>query len=98
VYKAGSRGAWQHIAGLGLMYGLHLLTHFPVGLMNSYALAFYALVWALRARDRRILLRIAAGMSLGLLISAVYWLPAALELKLVYEYTQNVYPYHYAYV
>jgi hypothetical protein len=98
VYKAGSRGARRHIAGLGLMFGLHLVTHFPVGLMYSYALAFYALVWALRARDWRILARIAAGMILGLALSAIYWLPAALETNLVFEYTQEIFPYHGSYI
>src|SRR6185369_11507628 len=39
VYKAGSEGALRHLAGLGLCYGLHLVTHFPVGVMFSYALA-----------------------------------------------------------
>ncbi|MEN3335043.1 MAG: hypothetical protein V7641_4408 [Blastocatellia bacterium] len=98
AYKAGSEGALRHYAGLGLCYGLHLVTHFPVGLMFSYALAFYAVVWALRAKDWRIVARIAIGMSIGLAISAIYWLPAALEMKLVYEYTQEIYPYHHAYI
>jgi 6-pyruvoyl-tetrahydropterin synthase related domain len=98
AYKAGSTGALRHIAGLGLLYGLYLLTHFPVGLMFSYALAFYVVVWALRAKDWRIVLRIAIGMSIGLAISAVYWLPAALEMKLVYEYTQEIFPYHHSYI
>jgi 6-pyruvoyl-tetrahydropterin synthase related domain len=98
VYKTGSDGALRHIAGLGLCYGLHLVTHFPVGVMFSYALAFYAVVWALRAKDWRILARIAIGMSIGLAISAIYWLPAALEMKLVYEYTQEIFPYHQSYI
>ncbi|HJQ24126.1 MAG TPA: 6-pyruvoyl-tetrahydropterin synthase-related protein [Blastocatellia bacterium] len=98
VYKAGSRGAPRHIAGLGLMYGLHLLTHFPVGLMFSYALAFYVAAWALRARDWRILLRVGLGLGLGLAISSIYWLPAALETHLVFEYTQEIFPYHGSYI
>lgn len=98
AYRAGSQGALRHYAGLGLCYGLHLVTHFPVGLLFSYVLAFYALVWAWRARDWRILPRIAAGMTIGLAISAIYWLPAALEMKLVFEYTQQIFPYHYSYI
>jgi 4-amino-4-deoxy-L-arabinose transferase-like glycosyltransferase len=98
VFKAGHGGALRHLAGLGLTYGLYLLTHFPVGVMFSYALAFYALVWALRAKDWRILLRIGIGMSLGLAVSAIYWLPAALEMKEVYEYTQEIFPYHLSYI
>jgi len=98
AYQAGSGGAMRHTAGLGLMYGLHLLTHFPVGLMFSYALAFYAVVWAWRAKDWRIIWRIAIGMMIGLAISAIYWLPAALEMNLVYEYTQEIFPYHFSYI
>jgi hypothetical protein len=98
VFKAGYGGALRHVAGLGLIYGLYLVTHFPVGVMFSYALAFYALIWALRARDWRILLRIGVGLSLGLAVSAIYWLPAALEMKEVYEYTQDIFPYHLSYV
>jgi hypothetical protein len=98
AYRAGSQGTLRHMAGLGLMYGLHLLTHFPVGIMFSYALAFYAVAWALGAKDWRIIPRIAIGMSIGLAISAIYWLPAALEMKLVFEYTQEVYPYHLSYI
>ncbi len=98
AYKAGSMGTLRHIGGLGLLYGLYLLTHFPVGLMFSYALAFYVILWALRAKDWRILLRIAIGMTIGLAISAIYWLPAALEMKLVYEYTQEIFPYHLSYI
>jgi hypothetical protein len=98
AFKAGSGGALRHMAGLGLLYGLYLLVHFPVGVMFSYALAFYALLWAVRARNWRILLRIAVGMSIGLAVSAIYWLPAALEMNLVYEYTQDIYPYHLSYI
>ncbi|MFL6214749.1 MAG: 6-pyruvoyl-tetrahydropterin synthase-related protein [Blastocatellia bacterium] len=98
VFKAGHTGALRHIAGLGLIYGLYLLTHFPVGVMFSYALAFYALLWTVWARDWRILLRIAIGMSIGLAVSAIYWLPAALEMNLVYEYTQEIFPYHLSYI
>lgn len=98
VYQAGSAGRLRHIAGLGLIYGLHLLTHFPVGVMFSYALAFYVAVWALRAKDWRIIPRVATGLSIGLAISAIYWLPAALEMNLVYEYTQEIFPYHLSYI
>ncbi len=98
AYQAGSAGGLRHIAGLGVLYGLYLLTHFPVGIMFSYALAFYVAVWALRAKDWRIIPRVAAGMGIGLAISAIYWLPAALEMNLVYEYTQEIFPYHLSYI
>jgi hypothetical protein len=45
-----------------------------------------------------LLLRLAAGMSLGLLLSAVYWLPAALESKYVQEYVTEIFPYDKSYL
>ena len=98
AYKAGTAGRWRDYAGLGFFYGIHLLTHLPVAVMFSYALAFYALVWAARERDLKIAIRIAAGMALGLLVSAIYWFPAALEAKYAYEYASVVFPYHGSYV
>ncbi len=98
AYKSGVEGRWRDRAGLGLFYGLHLLTHFPVGLMFTYALAFYALVWAWKERDLKIAIRIGAGMCLGLMVSAIYWLPAALESKYAYENQTQIYPYHTAYI
>src|SRR5262245_43049631 len=96
--KVGQRGKLSDYAGLGLFYGLHLLTHLPVSYMFTYALALYALVWAVSERDWHLLLRLAAGMSLGLLLSAVYWLPAALESKYVQEYVTDVFPYDKSYL
>jgi hypothetical protein len=98
AYKSGVERRWSAVAGLGLFYGLHLLTHFPVGLMFTYALAFYALVWAWKERDLKIAVRIGSGMALGLMVSAVYWLPAALESKYAYENQTQIYPYHTAYI
>jgi 6-pyruvoyl-tetrahydropterin synthase-like protein len=98
AYKSSVEGRWRNTAGLGLFYGLHLLTHFPVGLMFTYALAFYALVWAWKERDLKIAVRIGAGMLLGLAVSAVYWLPAALESKYAFENQTQIYPYHTAYI
>lgn len=98
AYKVGTAGRWRDYAGLGFCYGIHLLTHLPVAVMFSYALAFYALVWAARERDFKIAIRIAAGMALGLFVSAIYWFPAALEAKYAYEYASIVFPYHGSYV
>jgi len=96
--KVGKRGKLNDYAGLGLFYGLHLLTHLPVSYMFTYALAFYALVWAVSERDWRLLLRLAAGMSLGLLLSAIYWLPAALESQYAHDNVTEIFPYDKSYL
>lgn len=98
AYKAGAEGRWRDMAGLGFFYGLHLLTHLPVGLMFTYALAFYALAWAAKESAPKIALRIGAGMLLGLMVSAIYWLPAALESKYAFENQTQIWPYHTAYI
>ena len=98
AYKVGTEGRWRHYAGLAFFYGLHWLTHLPVALMFSYALAFYAVVWAARERDLKIAVRIGVGMALGLIVSAIYWLPAAVEAKYAYEYASSLYPYQAMYI
>jgi 6-pyruvoyl-tetrahydropterin synthase related domain len=98
AYKLGSKSQFRYYAGTGLFYGLYLLTHMPVGYLFTYALALYAVLWAIRERDFRIALRIAGGMGVGLLVSAIYWLPAALEGKYIYEWASEIFPYHSSYI
>lgn len=98
AYKLGPGGKPRHYAGLAVFYGLHLLTHLPVSLMFTFALAFYAVVWAIKERDWRIGARLAGGMALGLLLSAIYWLPAALETRYAYEFATDLFPYHRSYI
>ncbi|MEK6409157.1 MAG: 6-pyruvoyl-tetrahydropterin synthase-related protein [Acidobacteriota bacterium] len=97
AYRLGTQGRLIHYAGLGLIYGLYVMTHLPVSYLFTYALALYAVLWAVRERNIRIAFRIAVGMFLGLLVSAIYWLPAALESKYVYEWASEIMPYHSTY-
>ncbi len=98
AFKLGSEGRLRYYAAVGLCHGVYLMTHLPVAYLFTYVLAFYAVIWAVRARDLRIALRIAGGMALSLLVSAVYWLPAALEGKYIYEWASEIFPYHENYV
>ncbi|HYP25656.1 MAG TPA: 6-pyruvoyl-tetrahydropterin synthase-related protein [Blastocatellia bacterium] len=93
AYKSGREGKPRHMAALGLIYGLYLLTHLPVAYLFTYLLALYLLVWAAAERDWKVGLRISTGMTLGLLLSAIYWLPAALETKYIYEWSTEALPY-----
>lgn len=94
VYRLGRQGRARYYAGLGLSFGLFLLTHLPVGLMLTYAIGFFALAWAYKEKDWRVGFRIALGMGLGLVLSAIYWLPAAAESRYAYEIASDWYPYH----
>lgn len=98
AYLVGTHGRLQHYAGLGLFYGLHLLTHLPVAVMMSYTLVFFAVLWSVKERNWRIGARLAGAMSIGLLLSAAYWLPAAMETRYAYEYTTGLFPYHESYI
>jgi len=97
AYKSGRHGKPQHMAALGLIYGLYVLTHLPVSYLFTYVLALYAIVWAISERDWRVAFRISIGMALGLLLSAIYWLPAALESKYIYEWASELLSYHNTY-
>src|SRR5262249_54266237 len=96
--KVGTEPRTLNYAGLGLVYGIHLMTHMPVALMFSYGMVFFAIVWAAQKRDLKILFRIGAGMAIGVLLSATYWLPAVRETSLVYEWASAVFPYHSVYI
>src|SRR5262245_5348455 len=98
AYRAGAYGRALDYSGLGLSYGIYLMTHAPVSFLMSYTLAFYGLVWAARARDWRIAVRIAAAMIIGLAIGAIYWLPAAIETKDMQGHFSALFPYHNSYI
>ena len=98
AFKAGAEAKAHHIAGLGLFYGLYLLTHFPVAYLLSYTLVLYALIWGFSARDWKIVLRLGVGMSLGLMLSAIYLVPASLEYKHTHEHFTTIFPYHDSYI
>jgi hypothetical protein len=98
AYKSGQFGGARNYAGLGLTLGLHILTQLPLSIMLCYTLAFYSLAWAFKKRDLRVVLRISVGMAIALAISAIYWLPAALEMDLVYYNALDIYPYYSSYI
>ncbi|MEW6125712.1 MAG: 6-pyruvoyl-tetrahydropterin synthase-related protein [Acidobacteriota bacterium] len=98
AYKAGSRGKLQDYAGLGLCQGIYYMTHFPVAYLMTYTIAFYGLIWAISKRDWRITFRIALGMFLALILSAIYWLPAVVESRYVQEHFTTIFPYHNSYI
>jgi hypothetical protein len=98
AYRLGTTGGARYVAAVGLLHGLYLMTHLPVGYLFTYVLALYAVVWAARERDFTIALRIASGIAVALVVSAVYWLPAALEGKYAYEWASEIFPYHQLYI
>lgn len=98
AFRTGARGRPIDFAGLSFCYGIYLMTHAPVSFLMSYTLAFYAILWAFRQRDWKIAYRIAAGMLIGLMLGAIYWLPAALETRDIQEHFSIIFPYHKSYI
>jgi len=98
AFRLGSQSRARYYAGLGLVYGVYLMTHFPVAYLMTYTLAFYALIWAAREKDWRIALRIALGMAIGLMLAAIYLLPAALEARFATELYSTIFHYHSTYI
>lgn len=71
------------IAGLAASYGLLVLTHVPLTVIGSLALAIYVLT-SLKPKERlRTLLCFALSLSLGLAASACYWITMVSELSWV---------------
>jgi hypothetical protein len=98
AFKLGSFGRARYYAGLGFFHGLFVMTHIPVAFLMSYALMFYALVWAARERDWRIAVRIISGIAIAFVLSGIYWLPAFLEIRSAYEHFSSIFPYHSSYI
>jgi hypothetical protein len=97
-YRVGSGGNARHYAGLGLCYGLSLLLHTPIAYLFSYVLVLYTAAWSIAERDWRVSKRIFLGMTIGVLLSAVYWLPAVAEIKYADETVTRLFQYHKNYI
>lgn len=93
AFRSGTSGRLGDIAGLGISYGLYIFTHWPVSYLVTYALALYVVLWTLSERNWRIPLRVAAGMALGVAVSAIYWVPVLLEGKYIQEFWTATFPY-----
>jgi len=93
AYRLGTEGRLKYYAGMGLCYGLYLISHMPVGYLFSYALAAYVVAWTVMSRQIKIALRLVTAMLLGLALGAPYWLPAVLEGKYAQEQVSELHPY-----
>jgi hypothetical protein len=64
------------VVRLGAAYALLTMTHLPATLLFSPFLLAYAAVWAWATRSATVLARTVAGVALGVLLAAVYLMPA----------------------
>jgi hypothetical protein len=87
------------LAGLALFYAALVLSHLPLTVIGSLSLGVYALLLARRTRAIKQLVIFAAGVALGLLASAFYWVrmlselgwiqAGAQEARAYYDYRNN---------
>ncbi len=71
----------KDIAGLAAAYALLVLTHLPLAVIGSIALAFYALLRINRKEIGKAVLALSISVGLGLAASASYWVTMLSELK-----------------
>jgi 4-amino-4-deoxy-L-arabinose transferase-like glycosyltransferase len=81
VERVCRRGSYRDVAGLAAAYALLVLTHLPLAVMGSLALAVYCLARIERRDWRRSLLRLSSAALLGLAASSIYWVRMVGELK-----------------
>ena len=74
---------WTNVAALALIYGAMWLANAPAAVIASYALALLLLFCAIGRRSLRPLLHGGAAIALGLMLAAVYIVPAAIEQRWV---------------
>lgn len=75
------RGQLRDIAGLAAAYAILVLTHLPLTIIGSIALAAYAVFRLELPTQWRSLIKLAAATTLGLAASACYWTTMVSELS-----------------
>lgn len=84
------------IIGLGLSFGLVILTHIPTTLVGALALGLFALLCTDWRNRKRSLVFAAAGIGVALLLSSFFWIKVITELSWI-QSSQMATPEHYDY-
>jgi hypothetical protein len=75
------RGAARECIGLAVSYALLVLTHLPLAVIGSVALAIYSIARLNRARAASTLARLAVSVAAALAASAFFWFTMVSELS-----------------
>jgi len=81
VERVCRRGRYPDVAGLAAAYAILILTHLPLTIIGSLALAIYGVVRIDKQRWRETLKRLSLAISIGLAASSFYWIRMITELK-----------------
>ncbi|REJ78020.1 MAG: hypothetical protein DWQ47_16870 [Acidobacteria bacterium] len=98
VHRTAARPSFSAAAGLGLSYGLLVLTHLPSLIFCSLAFAVYGVVVLYRSRNWiRSGLALAGGVIAGISATSFYWIKLVTELEWIrharQEYFSDIYSY-----
>jgi len=96
--RLGQRARALDYAGLALSFAALLLIHSPSAYLMTCVLGLYSLLLCIETRSFRPVVRIAGAAATGLLVGAIYWVPAALEAKYAHENISTLYPYERSYL
>jgi hypothetical protein len=69
----------RNVAGLAAAFSLLILTHLPLTVIGSIALTVYAIVRVNKPAWKKTIVQLAAGVGIGLLASACYWVTMIAE-------------------
>ena len=72
---------WSDAIGLTLSLSVLILTHIPTTIITGFSLFLYALFIIERRAIGNTILKVCTAGSLGLLLTAFYWLPVITELE-----------------
>jgi hypothetical protein len=81
IERINRRKSILDIIGLATAYALLVLTHLPIAMIGSIALAIYALVRIERKRFWSTIARLALGVTVGLAASSFFWTSIVAELS-----------------
>ena len=86
------------VAMLGVSYGVFVWTHPPTAYQFSLGFGVYVMMMGVMRREWKGLMKVMAGVMIGVGLSAAYILPAALEQSLINsDNIAQTYPYHDSY-
>lgn len=88
------RNSIYDVVGLGASYALLILTHLPIAVIGSIALAIYVLLRVEKKAFWSTITRVALGTTLGLAASSFFWTSMLAELSWIKGSGANPNPYY----
>jgi hypothetical protein len=94
VERVIKRKRLSDVVGLGATYALLILTHLPIAVIGSIALAIYVLLRVEKNTFWAAIARLALGTALGLAASSFFWTSMLAELSWIKGSAANPNPYY----